>query len=389
AGLGKLQQVLQHRCSAAIGAGTGPLLRQKLADLKERAATASGQLDDLKARACDQRQHAAGLALLQRAQADAKKAQAWLLRIKEVQAPFQAVEVLPETDADPALRAADEVAAAAEPQIRSLQALLQERLVQSRRLEGVLRTSTANEIKALQAQVDAVFLKVTELKVDTFARRTMRQMAEAVVAVQKAEAKVRRISEVSAPLSQDNLESSAAGSFREVTRQVQLIEEAGKAACQQAKDAIAKHKTDRKDQESPSFHNQLSKLGARLASAEAQLAGLGRAAREAEENRGRLQVRKGELAKLEEQVDELELLTLPLGDERPCDEAETSTFSKLWAVQQALQTWLADAEALQDNPHGALRLAMGRLLASGRLLRGRLEEVKATTGARRECALCR
>eukprot|EP00931_Biecheleriopsis_adriatica_P066618 TRINITY_DN40933_c0_g1_i1.p1 TRINITY_DN40933_c0_g1~~TRINITY_DN40933_c0_g1_i1.p1 ORF type:complete len:1082 (-),score=318.49 TRINITY_DN40933_c0_g1_i1:46-3291(-) len=382
--LSTLLKILQLRSSLAIGGAV-------VAELQQRGKDVVKELEKLKSKIRMQKLSTAGLTLLEKAREDAQKAKDLRVRIEEAQAPWSGgAEGLEEDESAPALEAAEKAAQEADLQVQSIQTSLQERLIESRRLpEGNLRFKTTKDIEALVADVDAVALQVTQLKVDTFARRTKRQMLDAVRTVGRAEAEVQKVTEAARPLSLDNLATAAAGSFREVASKIQGLQPAAHAACAAAREAVDKHKTDEKERASPSFHTQLAKLDACLSAAQAELSACCQAGQEAEGNRLLLQEKTSELAKIEEETAEVELLTLPLGDELPSEEADLVTFKRDWDVNQALAAWMGQAKALEQNPHVALRLAIGRLLPKGNELKARLQEVKALGGVRREQALCK
>jgi len=374
--------------------GLSDLLRERLTSLRDRGMAAQAKLVELKD-AAERRQHrASGGALLQRGRREAEKAAEWLKQIMEVQEPFAGREVLPEAQAAPALVAADKLAVEAEPALQACKTALLELLVEAKQtLEGLSSVEVSRELAALQARVDEVALAATQLKVDTFARRTKSQMAEAVEAVVAAESAAARSLEVAAPLGEDNLEATPfpVKKVQEACAKVAESLKAASAASAAAQRAVDEKRRDPKDQVSPSFHTQLTKLAERLGAAEATVNGLKRCTQEAEGNCKLLQAQKAELAALAAKVDEVELLTLPLGDERPSDEvseAQESKAASVLLVQDTVEGFQQRAEALADNPHGAMKLAMGRLLPGVAKLRERLRAARAGNRAV-ERALCR
>jgi len=178
------------------------------------------------------------------------------------------------------------------------------------------------------------------------------------------------------PLSQD-LEKSAPGSYKAAAVKIAKLCPAAEKACAAAKQVIEGFQADPKQRESPSFYMQFSKLAMRLSDSEQQLKACHRAGQEAEGNRALLKAKQVELRALEQQVDEAELQTTPLGDEV---EISLEAFEKLWDAQLAFETWLFSAKALQSNPHVGLRLAASRLVLKGSGLAERLQEAKSSAG---------
>eukprot|EP00930_Biecheleria_cincta_P085247 TRINITY_DN74655_c0_g1_i1.p1 TRINITY_DN74655_c0_g1~~TRINITY_DN74655_c0_g1_i1.p1 ORF type:complete len:1124 (-),score=305.63 TRINITY_DN74655_c0_g1_i1:157-3528(-) len=268
----QLLQLLSERSGGLAGERL-PLLQKQQLLLTERGRAAEKALEELQAESLSFRLGAAATALAARARQDAAKAQDWQQKLQEIEALW-AEELLPEAEADAQLSAADEVASRAEPELRAIQGQLQDRLLDSRRLpEGSERMKTVQDIQAALADVESLALKISQLKVDTFARRTKARMPDAVRAVRRAEAEVRKVSEAAAPLV-DNLEGAAADSLKmqTVAAELERLRPAAEAACTEARAIVARYKADRLEKESPSFHTQLAKLATRLSEAEAKVA---------------------------------------------------------------------------------------------------------------------
>merc|ERR1711972_938372 len=118
-------------------------------------------------------------------------------------------------------------------------------------------------------------------------------------------------------------------------------------------------------------------------------AGFRTAANEAVENKKMLQTQKKELADVGKIISEVELLTLPLGDEGPAEQADELKSLQVQSAQESLNKWQANAKSLEQNPHGAMKLSMGRLLKESEKFQTQLNEVYTSTRDWREPAMCR
>jgi len=381
-----LKLLIQKSKGIASGA-----LQERLAGIQERVLAARSKLEELRTRAREERSQLVGHSLAVRAAKEVEKAEAWLARIKEVEAHWaNDTEVLPEAQALEALEAAETLVKEALPAVQATKALVMERLVEARQLpEGILRLKTTEELQNFQARVDAVSLQLTQLKIDTFARRTKMHMVDVVRAVAKAETEVQAIVKAAEPFGEDNLESVPAKRLQDVGAKVLKCAQPIVKACEEARGAVASRQRDPKNRASPSFQTQLSKLIARLEHVETTVQGLCRAAREAGGNKKSLQEQKRDLAKLDQTVADVEMLTIPLGDEQQSEEAEEATAMKVRDMEGAIDTWRQAAEALADHPHTSMKLAMERLLARSGELQQRVSAAKAMIRDQNERALCR
>jgi len=256
--------------------------------------------------------------------------------------------------------------------------------------EDLVRLKTVDDLQTLLAKVDAVSLKVTQLKINTFARKTKMLFPEAVGAVAQAETKVKAAVEAVAQLSDDNLETISAADLKKIVAKFKGPSDAATKACTAAKAALEAKQKDPKYWGSPSYHTQLTKLSNRLDAVEGELSALKVAARDAEQDRSKtLKAQKESLAKIEKKVSQVEVLALPLGDERSSDASDESTATAVQDAQDALTAWVRAAEKFRTDPHGSMRLAMDRVREEAVKIQARLDEVKETTREERERGMCR
>jgi len=216
-------------------------------------------------------------------------------------------------------------------------------------------------------------------------------MTEVVRAIMACETAVGEVAKAAGPLAEDNLDgSSAPAGLSDVCTRILQLEPIAAQACTDASEALASRQEQLAGAEGAELQGMLVRLSARHSAVVGKLAGLKRAALEAPSNWEVLQGQKAAFTELEAKVDEAELENLPLGDERePSEEVEDARAASAQRASHALSKWRAAAEALANNPHGAMRLAMGRLLERSLACRARLKEVEAMGRSWRERALCR
>jgi len=357
----------------------GGVFQDSLADVRERLNVSRADIEDLRLKVREQRQSLGGRQLIKTGQDETQNVQEWSDRIAEVDAPWNnGSETLPENKATPALEAAEKLTTEIEPVVKSSRAALAEKLKEAKGIaEETARLQTTTQLQQLAAKVDAVLLKLTQLKVNTSARKIKMLFPDAVDAVVAAEAKSAIVAKAAEELSKDNLETISKADLEQACEKVGAPAEAALAACKSAKTLIDAKQKDSRFWSSPSFHTQLSKLSNRLETAEGQVTGLQTAAREAARNRSTaLKEQKKALASVEKKISKVEVLTLPLGDERPSDAGKESTAKAVDDAQSALSAWHQAADKFKNDPHMAMRLAMARVFAEAKKLQIRLDDVK-------------
>lgn len=379
----------------ALPKTAGGALEQQADALKKRTQVAKTRLDEFRTEVRDARGGLSARIVLVRAREEAALVDPLLLSIDEVEKPWKkGKEVLPEGEATPLLQKAGQVTAEAEPVAKAAKAALSHQLQEINSLPEVTpkRMEAAEEVQALITKVDHILLRVTQLKVDTFARKTKMSFPDAVQSVGAAEAKVAIAVAAAAPLSEDNLETISADDLKGACSKVTAPADAAAKLCAKARAAVEERQKDPKFWSSPSFCTQLTKLSNRIDAGDATIAGLREAALTAEKCRSKgLQDQTSSLAAIEKKIADVELLSLPLGDERPTDAGEESTAKAVQDVQDKLTAWMRSAEDLsgQKQPYVSMRKAMARVLGDAAKFQRKLNDVKDMTREQRERALCR
>jgi len=113
------------------------------------------------------------------------------------------------------------------------------------------------------------------------------------------------------------------------------------------------------------------------------------AATNASKSKAILEAKRHEIEACRTLVEEIELATLPLGDERPSAEANNRTAELIESTRVRLAEWQAAVEAIaKSHAHGSLRHAMNRVIVQGVELRSALAEARSTAGDRLNQAFC-
>lgn len=385
-GLSKVLKLLEVKSRNVVGS-----LRERLVAIQLRVRDAQKRTEALRLKVRDQRHGLVARVLVDKATADVEKSEEWLKKMAEAEAPWSdGSEVLPESVAAPALVACDAIVAEAEPEVKLHKAFIQERLLEVRHLpEGTCRLETAEQVQALQSRVDTVALKVTQLKVDTAARKIKMQLPDVITAVAKAEEEVRKMSAVAKFFSEDNLETLDPKKFKAEAGKVDKFEKAAAEVCAASRKVLEAKQKELNVRTSPSMATQLNRLDERLRAAETECSNLRTAAASGEKNKQILEKLKAEAKRLDDVVAEAELLALPLGDEVPGADSEDSTAQAFVKATDEVDKWLTAAKVYKSDPHGAMRIAMGRVLEEGAKLQARLAETKVSLGSKLERGSCR
>jgi hypothetical protein len=385
--LSSMMKAVEEKVMSATAASATVFLA-----ILDRARIAKEKVEEMKIQSRDSRKQLKAQVILGEAEAEAQKAEDWYERMLRAEEPWaNNVEVVPEDVATPALDECTKIAARAEPEVQASKVKVMEKLVDVRQLpEGPLRFEIAEALVKIQDRVEEIALSITQLKIDTYARKTKLLMPEVIVAVAMAEGKVQKIVEAAAPLEEDNLEKEGKiGDMKESCQKVLELEKPAAKECESARAVVDSKKNDPKFGISPSFRTQLLKLEGRLGAAQKQLATLTEAAENAKRSKATFEEQKMELKTLTALVDQIELAALPLGDERPSDKANSSTAELMESTRLRLGQWKSTAESLATkHAHGSLRHAMKRLVAQAVKLQATWIEARATAGSRLDQACC-
>jgi len=382
-----LTKVLQGLAKKVDGGGEA--LREQLSGMLERGRELRKKIEDLKTQALESKGGIVALEIVQDAKWKVLKAEDWIDRIDRIEEPWVGVEVLPDSIATPALEAADGVPAEAEPTVKAAKTAVLERMVETKRLpDGPARLAAAEELIALRSRVEKVALRITQLKVDTAARRTAMLLPEEIKKVAVAEAEVKKVVSVAEPLSEDVLDKKATEKrIKEACKKTLEVEKKINPVLAEARAALSKRQQDARARTSPAMISQLAKLSARLEKVETLSKQLRDGAANYEDSRNVLAKQKSQLGELDKMLSEVEIQTIPLGDERPTDEEEERLALAVQGAQDKMSAWRTQANKLVTP--GALRIAIQRLVSQSDALQKRSDVMKRETRDRCGRAMCR
>jgi len=387
-----IEERLSKQLAALLAKEKGSFCATNYVAIQERGRQAKRQVEALQEKARERKKALAAEVLLQAAEKETLKAEVWLAKIAEAEKPWaDGVEVPRESAAKPALTACTTLANQAEPAVKASKVLVMEKLVDLRQVpEGPVRFETAEALMKLQARVEAVALKVTQLKVDTSIRTTNLLIPEVIIAVSEAEDKTEKTLKVADLLEKDNLDTVKVADIKAVSKKIAEPAQVAKAACTAARKKLQKRETDPKFAESMSFRSQLLKMSNRLGEAEKTLERLQEASKTAEKSQAVFKAEKGKLENLKSMVDSVELQALPLGDEKPSEEADMLMANAVEDADKEVKAWSESVEALASkSAHGALKHAMTRMLKEKVKLQSRLADVRKMASERLERAFCK
>lgn len=368
---------------------SGAKLQQILA-CQARCRDAQRRVERLSSSAQDKEQSLVVDGILADLEAKTKESEEWVQKIAKVENPWTGVEVLPQDQGQSALQAADALAKTAEPAVRGIKALVSQKLVSVNTMpEGDTRVQTIEGLLKLQARVDAVALRITQLKVDTHARRTAMLMPEVIKSVLEAEAKFMVVSEAARPLVEDILEKPETEAIKKACDKTLITEKDAQRTFRAARQALEAKKKDPRARLSPAFQSQLRRYEQRFEKVEREMAALKIVAIDLDKEKQRLAEQKKEADCLSKHIDEVELASLSLGNERPTDEAEESMALSIQAAEEKFRTWAAGAHSLEKSGRAAMQLAMQRVTAIGANMGTRITALLAETESRRGTALGR
>lgn len=372
---------VEEKVQSAPGTSLASLLA-----ILERAKEARTKIDSLKTNSRDRRKELKASSLLEEAKSAVGKVEAWSAKMTKAEEPWAGnVEVVPEKTALPALDTCAKLAEEAEPEVKAAKKLVSEKLVDLRQLpEGPLRFDTQEALVKLQDKVEKIALAVSQLKRDTYARRTKLMLSDEIVAVSTAEDKIEKLAEVGKPLSEDWLVSGKEpkGMKAACSKVLEVEGGAGKEVAK-ARGIVEAKKKDAKFGTSPSFRTQLLKLSTRLDAAEKTHTKLKAAAGVAKDSKKTFTDQKKTLTTLTDEVDAVDLEALPLGDEEVSEEANKDLADRMHSIASKLRTWCESAKDLAEHhPHGSLNHAMQTLVDEGTKLQSRLVEARETAGKR-------
>lgn len=353
----------------------GPL-HDSLSRAKERGADTQHKIGALKHQLHDAIEKAEGHVLVEAVLVEVRKTEKCIALLSKAEAPWAKAEVVAEAEADQALTECEAAATACEPIIDDVKAFVEEKIVEAKALpEGMVHAGTLRELQELESQVEKAALRLAQFKVNTFARRVDLQIPDVVAQVVDSEKQVKKCSEVALLFSEDNLDTVPVKDLKAAAKKTLTAVEAASKVCEKAKKAITAKEYEPKVQNAPSFRTRLEQLRERLDAARARLKALATAAEDAEVNKSSYEDMKRDMEKLEKDVANVELKTVPMGDEKPSAAAAKKMTTMVVTARSAVAQAVATAERRAADGEESVRAAMQRISARGRALQKKLDDV--------------
>merc|ERR1719203_2097457 len=139
--------------------------------------------------------------------------------------------------------------------------------------------------------------------------------------------------------------------------------------------------------ESEMFASHLSKLQTRLTTAQQELSKQRKLALQGEKlwkGKRVVQEKKVEMGLLEQEVEKVEILTTPLGDEHPSTEHIKEMDAAVNGVQQKLTEVVKALESAQGSVQGSVKEELSTLFEMAKKSQDRIDEMTETTREQRE-----
>jgi len=301
------------------------------------------------------------------------------------------LDELEKEEASEAIAASEASAKAAEVAASQAKAFLKAKLVDAKSFPDATRKPTVDELIQLQNRVDAVSQKVAAFKRESAQRKTVLLLREVTEKVDIVETRVQQAVRAAEPLSMEKLEEVPTSTLKQITDQTLEAEKAAALAFADARKALVTKQRDGQAWESPSFAAELTKLQGKLNSAKQELDKQRKLTLQAEKlwkSKELVKDKEEAMKQVESEVERVEILTTPLGDERPSTESIKEMDAAVNAVQQSLNEVVSSLEVAQHTAQGSLKVQLVKLLVRTKKSQEKLNEIKALTQEQRERVAC-
>lgn len=378
---------VEQRILSAQGA-----LKDDLSQMQERGKESKRKLESFRAELQGQLEQIQVRSVLQQGLDKTEAAEEALAQTTIAETPFlKGEELLPAAEASEAIAACRESAVAADAKVSQARTFLKSRIMDVRRLPEKARASTTEELTQLTNRVEAAGQKLAVFKRETAARETVMLLQEATLKVADAEAKVQKVLACAEPLATENLEDITCEKLKEATEQTMEAEKHAALACGEARKTLMAKQRDAQGRDAATFGAELTKLQTRLAAALQEVGKQRKVAVLGEKLwKGKLLAQEKEevLAQVEADVEKMELLTTPLGDEKPSNESVKELDASATAALKSLSELMKALEPVHASAQAGLKDHLGKMLARGKKAQQKLEEVREATKEQRESVTC-
>lgn len=356
-------------------------LREDLAQMRERGQESKMKLDACRERVREESSRLQVKTVLQEGLEQAQQAETALKQVASVDLPsVKAVQELPADQATAAIQQLEGAAHAADMAASQAISFLKGRLSNVGLFPEEERSSAVEELSQLQCRVEVVVLKMSEFKRKTESRVSSLLLRDVVEQVARAEKQVAVTAKAATPLSADKISEAGTEEFKKYSKAALEAEKSAAMACVEARKMLTKKQCDKQTKASPSCAVELARLQTRLGTAQAELAQQRRFIMIFERSR--------EMSQVEAEIDRIEVLATPLGDESSLDERFHDTSKAMKAVQKLLDGVEKQLEQVLHDAQGSMKACLDDFFARIKRSKARLIQVGEITkeqGERIEC----
>lgn len=320
-----------------------------------------------------------------------KTAEEALAKTAEAEAPFvKGMDFLPQEEASEAVAASKKAGEAAEAIVAEAKAFLKAKIVVVKCYPESVHGSSIEDISLLMARVEDASQRLAAFQKETAVREAASMLHEVTQKVVDAEAKVQKTIEAAEPLLADQTEVEVER-IKVATQLTLDAEKTAALACADTRKVLMTKLKEGKARDTPSYSAELTKLQSRLTFAQQELQRQRKVALQGEKLwKAKLVVQEKteDLKLIEEEVEQAEILTTPLGDERPSDEKITEMVNAVDSIQAKLVAAMTSLESVQSSVQGSAKTQLNGLIERVKASQVRVDEMKETTREQRERVAC-
>lgn len=377
-------------CEQKAASATGSL-KQDLIQMKQRGDESKKKVEAFKLRLQADADQGKLEALVNFCAEKIKEAEESIEQLTVAETPFlKGVEGLPDAEFEAAIKACEEAAKKADMLANSAKAAIKTKSLEFRKFAPTSRKKAEDDMAQLQARADSASSKIVEFKKETIARKTNVLLEELLVKVADAESKLKAVQDAAKPL-HGNIEELSTQALKEATEKTLEAEKAAGVAFAEAKKVFAAKQKENPGKDAVSYSERLKELNGRLNTVTADL-GKERKAALAAEKICKIKVTVAEASsgmdKVEEELEKVEILTTPIGDEKPSDDKVKEMDVAVTGLQKTLTDMKKNCEVALPSALGDAKDVLTKTLARAVEAQARLDEIKATTREQTERVLC-
>jgi len=384
--LGPVLKFVESKVQAAQG-----MLKNELEQMLERAQDALKKVENFKVQLRSQMEGLQIEAILKEGLTKVTAAEEALIKCSEAEGLFaKGVEHLPAEEASAAISTCKGLSQTAESCVLTARSFFKAKQVVIRCFPEASRQPASEEMSQLSSRIEAVGEKLAKFQAQTSTRETHLLLREVLHKVKEAEEKLQTTALAAAPLS-NAPEEQEIERLRTATEQTLEAEKTAAVACADARKSLMTKMKEGKVVDSQSYQTELQKAQSRLNAMQQELSKHRKVALQGEKLwRGMAIVQEKDVAMkaIEEEVEKAEILTAPLGDERPSDDHIREMDAAVNVVQGKVSEVVKSLEALRGTLQGSAKSKLTAVLDRAKVAQGRIDEMKETTREQRERLHC-